>query len=81
MNKTIHVVMGTSGEYSGRSEWPIAAFFDKEKAQERVKLASQWIEENVDLRNYHLPYHSPYDPNTYMDYGVEYFVYEDVPLE
>ena len=36
----IYVVMGITGEYSDREEWPVCAFYDERKAKERVILAS-----------------------------------------
>lgn len=40
MNK-IWIVMGTTGEYSDRREWPVLAYLDRARAEERVRLASQ----------------------------------------
>jgi len=80
--KTIHVVMGSTGEYSDRSEWPVLAFSSLEVAQTRVTLATQrakeieaqreskysLISEDDNLKN-------EYDPDMRMDYtGTIYFI-------
>lgn len=36
----IYVVMGTTGEYSDRDEWPVMGYFSEGKAQEHVIRAS-----------------------------------------
>lgn len=40
--RSIHVVMGTTGEYSDRSEWPVKAFSAQEKAEALVKELVAW---------------------------------------
>jgi hypothetical protein len=37
MAKTLYVVMGTTGEYSDRSEWPVAAVEGEESAKQYVR--------------------------------------------
>jgi hypothetical protein len=44
MNK-IYVVTAVCGEYSDRSEWIVAAYRNKRKAQRHVELATQWQQE------------------------------------
>lgn len=41
----IYVVMGTTGEYSDRSEWPVLAFVDEEAAKRHVENASRRAKE------------------------------------
>lgn len=36
MAEKIYVVMGTSGEYSDRTEWPIVAYMSEERAKQKV---------------------------------------------
>jgi len=36
-----YVVMGATGEYSDREEWPVVAFYDLKKAEELVVKATQ----------------------------------------
>ena len=38
----IYVVMGTTGEYSDRSEWPVVAFHTEKAANKRVKELADW---------------------------------------
>lgn len=37
---TIYVVRGSSGEYSDRNEWPVAAYLDEPSAEKHVAMAS-----------------------------------------
>ena len=76
--------MGTTGEYSDRTEWPVIAFEDKELAKQQVYFASiraneiynQMINDiNFDLDDNKNK--NSYDPNMKMDYtGTSYFIYE-----
>ena len=36
----IHIVIGSTGEYSDRSEWMVAAYTEEEKAKTHVELAN-----------------------------------------
>ena len=38
--REIYVVMGTTGEYSDKTEWPVKAFFDLSKAEDVVVKAT-----------------------------------------
>jgi len=38
MSQQIYVVMGWSGEYSDRREWPVRAYTDESKAKAQVML-------------------------------------------
>ena len=87
--KTIYLVMGTAGEYSDRTEWPVVAYLESHLAEEHVTLATQeanrlW--EEVD-KIYEKPYakfyeyleqnKNPYDleMQTSYHYRPSYFIY------
>lgn len=70
---TIFVVMGSTGEYSDRNEWSVAAFLDEAQAEERVRLASERAREIEQNRSG--PRHSKWDHNFRMDYnGTRYHI-------
>jgi hypothetical protein len=77
----IFIVMGTTGEYSDRSEWPVIAYQDESLANRHVYLATGKANEIYGLmidniNDDDLP-ENPYDPNMKMDYtGTNYFVYK-----
>lgn len=49
----IYVVFGTSGEYSDKREWGVAAFILESEAQEYKSVLNKWIEDNkVDYVDY-----------------------------
>ena len=84
---TIYVVMGNTGEYSDRNEWPVKAFTSKEKAQELVINAQNAFNTLVggtgekDASRYYFQHHkehkNPFDPNMNVDYtGVSYSYFE-----
>lgn len=86
MTQTLHVVMGTTGEYSDRSEWPVKAFVDEAKAQRFVLEVDEWIRVNglamSDSPNAN-PHPdaaargmvNPFDPNMSFDYtGTDYYI-------
>ena len=76
--KTVYVVMGYTGEYSDNREWPVCAFFDEEKAKERVVLAGERARE-IFSKYKDILWDSEIEPNEYdphmdMDYtGTSYF--------
>jgi hypothetical protein len=85
--KTIYIVMGTSGEYSDRDEWPVCAYSDKERAQQhvvdasnRARVLSQWRDADGKPWRYSDAPDKPtneYDPDMLMDYTeTSYFLYE-----
>lgn len=82
-DKMLYVVMGTTGEYSDRDEWPVAAYEEKELAELHVTLAEKRANElaAAEWRSYDGPKKpNEYDPDMEMDYtGTRYFYYE-VPL-
>ena len=79
----IHVIMGSTGEYSDRSEWPVRAVRDEERAKCIVELATQRaaaIEESKDryerLDDSNPDHVNEWDRNMKMDYtGTSYFYY------
>lgn len=81
----IYIVMGTTGEFSDRSEWLVAAYASKEMAERHALLCAQWVEQNVNRTDsakfYAKDHANPYDPNMRVDFytGVDWFV-QSVPL-
>lgn len=80
----IFVVMGTTGEYSDRNEWPVKAFKLKDSAEAFVLECSK-IAKEIKAKyksSYSVPANShPLDPGFQSDYtGTEYFIY-NVKLE
>lgn len=45
MDNQIYVVMGSTGEYSDRTEWPVLAYLNEGDAQECVKRFVAWAME------------------------------------
>ncbi len=77
---TIWLVMGATGEYSDRNEWPVKAFTDKARAEALIEAASAQARAVEDAREsrYHVAKGiNPFDPNMQMAYtGTHYFYYE-----
>lgn len=79
----IYVVMGTTGEYSDRSEWSVKAFSDEKKAKKFVREASKIAESIHAAAEYadnkwlfRREAKSPLDENFDIDYtGTSYFYY------
>lgn len=78
--KTVYIVQATTGEYSDRVEWLVAAYFDIEQAKKHAELASLRAQE---LFNSHDSFYdilgetNQYDPEMSVDYnGVHYDVLE-----
>jgi hypothetical protein len=75
----VYVVMGSTGEYSDRTEWPVKAFRDEARAKEFVidcdREANRIQVEHdrgIRIRQTH-----KHDPDFRMDYtGTSYFLYE-----
>lgn len=77
--RTLYVVMGTTGEYSDRTEWPVRAFLDETKAADLV-LRAEAEARQLAYRSDHSR-KSAADPNFRMDYtGTEYYIMP-VPLD
>lgn len=76
----IYIVMGTTGEYSGRNEWPVKAYRDSRLAESHVTNATELakIIEVQYLRYDDTPLDTnPYDPHMQMRYtGTSYFIME-----
>jgi hypothetical protein len=77
----IYIVRGTTGEYSDRSEWLVAAYTDEVTAQEHVILAQKRANEikvAQDNTDYFTEFDKTniYDPNGDIDNytGTRYFV-------
>jgi hypothetical protein len=77
----IFVVMGTTGEYSDRSEWPVIGYFDEKKAQEHVENAAK-VAKGIEATRTSPYWTDPdqsnqYDPHMRMDYtGTSYYLME-----
>lgn len=79
----IYVVEGSTGEYSDRAEWPVAAYRNEAEAAQLVLDATQWaMSQHVHEDNYASSYQvrhtlkNPFDPAMYIDYtGVRYRYY------
>lgn len=79
--KKLFIVMGTTGEYSDRTEWPVVAYEDEEEAEKHVDAATRRAKELEVGRGsrYELSdkERSVYDPGMGMDYtGTDYYVLE-----
>lgn len=78
----IHVVIGSTGEYSDRDEWLVAAYPDLTLAEEHVGIASDRARElfaatksDPDPWGARRSSVNVYDPNGRMDYtGTSYWV-------
>lgn len=85
----VWIVMGTTGEYSDRSEWPVVACTSEEGAKARVaaldirmqQMPQEWREDRLAHMDEIKAHMAPLDGSFSMDYtGTSYFVYE-VPVE
>lgn len=74
----IYIVEGTTGEYSDRSEWPVAAYADESLAQQHAEAAKRWYEEHDCFeRHYDEIFQNPFDPFMHINYtGTDWTVYE-----
>lgn len=81
--------MGTTGEYSDRSEWMAKAFKTAEKAEEHIKILDIKMQEFGAVRGYIAwkelqaisAKMNEYDPKFIMDYTGTSYYYEEVELE
>lgn len=81
MKRMAYVLWGTTGEFSDRSEWVVAVYLDKERAEEHQRLAEKVVEgkQNLDWEEKD-NLRSLFDPNVQVDYnGTRYYIVE-VPL-
>jgi hypothetical protein len=79
----IYVVMGSTGEYSDRSEWPVVAFRDEEEAQKSVENATRRANECGANRasQYQIEKGvNEFDPDMRMDYTGTSYYYMTVEL-
>jgi len=89
----IYLVVGTTGEYSDRSDWPVRAYLSEDNAKRHRDAASTWAAKF--FREHPHKRHSaeiqalmracPHDDHFQMDYtGTEYEIWEaplgDAPL-
>lgn len=81
----INVVIGTTGEYSDRTEWLVKAFTSSKAAQELVVNATRRANEIHVTRpdKYTLPkgLTNKYDPDMQMDYTGTTYYFKDVEFE
>lgn len=80
MNK-VYVVMGSTGEYSDRNEWPVKAFLNKDKAlqlEHNALMSAHDIQKKrKDKYDDVDPGVNPYDPNMRMSCtGTDYYIME-----
>lgn len=82
----VYLVMGTTGEYSGRAEWPVAAYLNEEIAQRHIRLVStwarQWETKHKSMYDIEDPPHEwcPLDPHMCMKYSGTSYYYLKAPL-
>lgn len=81
----IWIVMGSTGEYSDRREWPVIAFTSEDAAKERIaaldvrmqQIPQEWRDDRWEHEVKIKEHMAPLDPNFSMDYtGTSYFFYE-----
>lgn len=75
--KMIFIVKGWTGEYSDRTEWPVAAYEDEKMAVEHAQLATNRAKELYVTFHANEDYYgkNEYDPQMDMDAnGTDYYV-------
>ena len=81
----VWIVMGSTGEYSDRREWPVIAFTAEAAAKEHIavldvrmqQMPQEWREDRWEHEEKIKAHMAPLDPNFSMDYtGTSYFFYE-----
>lgn len=83
MKRTIYVVVGTTGEYSDRSEWLVCAFVKEQDAKDLVVNASRRAQELAATRSSQYSIEraaNEYDPKMEMDYTGTTYYYAPVEL-
>ena len=79
-----YVVMGTTGEYSSKTEWLAMAYLSEEKAKKHVTQASDWFRANVESGQIDIlnedKFKNPYDPDMQVDYTGTAWYYEECEL-
>lgn len=79
----IHIVFGSTGEYSDHHTWMVRAFLDKRTATSFAKKCQGIVDtENFDYWQFkHSKWKHPLDKNFHLDYtGTSYSV-SSIPLE
>lgn len=86
MNESVYVVMGSTGEYSDRGEWPVVAYSVEDDAKahvERAQARAREIFQKWHGRAWHWSKEedpNEHDPDMCLDYtGTTYYVMP-VPL-
>ena len=80
----VYVVIGSTGEYSDRTEWIVCGFLDEEKAQERVLLAGAEARElfaSGESSRYDSDPINKYDDKFQMGYTGTVYYYATVEVE
>lgn len=82
----VFVVMGETGEYSDRKEWPVIAYLDEASAKNHVLALDAWLREHrmhmdgTDFLQYEFRQNKPatdLDSSFEVDYtGTRYYVME-----
>ena len=82
MKTTIHVVYGSTGEYSDHREWYVAAYYSESKAQNHVILATSRANELIAKHGaYEIPDGAnEHDACMQADYTGTRYTYATVPL-
>jgi hypothetical protein len=81
--RSVHIVFGNTGTYEDHSEWPVAAFTTKARAETYVKRANDWLEaHDIGRKRYVKTWldsqpKNPYDPDMRVESnGVLYHTYQ-----
>jgi len=75
--KKVYIVHGTTGEYSDRWEWMVAAYTDEAKAVAHAEAAKKfYMERDLFRRRHRYDYpRNPFDPDMAIDYtGTDWIV-------
>lgn len=80
--KTIYLVVGETGEHADRTEWLVAAYLSKKRAETHAKRAEERARE-IEKKGNSLGRpceRSEFDPNLRIDYTGTNYRIESVPL-
>jgi hypothetical protein len=82
MKKEIHVVYGSTGEYSDHIEWYVAAYHSETKAQDHVLRATARANELIAKHGeYNIPEGAnEHDASMRADYTGTRYTYATVPI-
>lgn len=81
----VWIVMGSTGEYSDRTDWPVVAFASEAEAKERIaaldvrmqKIKQEWRDAPWECEDEIKAHMAPLDPYFSSGYtGTSYFFYE-----